>query len=117
MDLSSEQIEELGKDITLDKPKTKSKFTPKREDKSKKTDYTLIPVPALTREAQNMQKGIGKYGKRDDWQREVIENPQRFRASLLRHTMQYLNNETDEDHLASIRCNTAILCWWEENHK
>lgn len=85
---------------------------PVREDKSKKVDYTLIPIEALTREAKQMQLGNLKYA-RDDWQNEVMERPERYRQSLLRHTYQYLRGDRDEDHLAAARACTAILMWYE----
>lgn len=90
----------------------------KLEDKSTKIDYWLIPIEALEREAANMQRGMEKLGRKEgDWKAEVLLNPERYKKSLLRHTYQYLRGDDDEDHLAAIRCNTAILAWWETNNE
>lgn len=87
----------------------------KREDKTSKPSYSLIPKEALTRMAQQFQYGVDKYGERDGWKSEVKERPDRYKESLLRHALQYVNGETDEDHLSAVCVNAAILLWWEAN--
>jgi spore coat polysaccharide biosynthesis protein SpsF (cytidylyltransferase family) len=84
------------------------------EDKSLKPDYSLIPKEALDREAMHMTRGSQKLNRKPgDWKEEVIKNPSRYKKSLLRHCLQYVHDENDEDHLAAIRANTAILAWYE----
>ena len=87
---------------------------PSREDKSAKTDYTLIPIEALDRLAKRFAMGNQKYS-RDDWQNELKElGLDRYKQSLLRHTIQYVYGHTDEDHLSAVLANAAILAWAEK---
>lgn len=72
-------------------------------------DLCLAPVPyedqLLTRWASLMERGAEKYGERN-WQlAESYEEHDRFMASALRHMMQYMNGERDEDHAAAVLFN------------
>lgn len=81
-----------------------------------KPDFFLLLVSdlpyedqILTRGAQRMADGAKQYARRNH---ELMKDPEaleRCRASLLRHTLQYLSGETDEDHLAAIQCNLVML--------
>lgn len=87
-----------------------------REDKSGKPDFTYFGFfyEASARIAQRFTFGELKYA-RGNW-REAREL-QTYRESLSRHLMQYLNGETDEDHLSAICANAIILMDLEEIKK
>lgn len=56
----------------------------------------------LTRVAGLLERGATKYGERN-WQlADSHEELARFRASALRHLMQWACGETDEDHAAAV---------------
>ena len=52
----------------------------------------------LTRAAQLMERGAVKYGFRNWEKANSPEELERFKGSALRHLMQYITGETDEDH-------------------
>lgn len=79
-----------------------------REDKSKKPDFTLLPYDPMARTAQRFMEGAVKYA-RYNWRNCSIEKLQTYKESLLRHTLQYIDGQTDEDHLAGIVCNAMII--------
>lgn len=59
----------------------------------------------LTRFAQLLAKGAKKYAPRN-WELGVgLEEYERAKASALRHMMQWLNGEEDEDHAAAVYFN------------
>lgn len=89
-----------------------SKFL--REDKEGKPDFTLIPYGPLKRIALRFGIGARKYSK-FNWQE--APDTQTYKESLLRHTLQYINGDTDEDHLSAIAVNSMILMWLEDNGK
>lgn len=61
----------------------------------------------LTRWASLMERGAKKYGVRN-WERgNGVEELERAEASALRHMMQWLGGETDEDHAAAVFFNIA----------
>lgn len=68
-----------------------------------KTDYTYcLQGPMLKRWAELMERGAKKYD-RDNWMKASgPEELERFRASALRHLIQWLHGETDEDHAAAV---------------
>lgn len=67
-----------------------------------KTNYRLIDWSFLTRLANHLTKGAEIYG-RDNWRKaNSQEELDRFLDSANRHFMQYLNGETDEDHMAAV---------------
>lgn len=59
----------------------------------------------LTRFASLMARGAVKYGDRNWEQANSEEEMERFRASALRHMMQWFCGEYDEDHAAAILFN------------
>lgn len=63
----------------------------------------------LTRAALRMEEGARKYGARNFEQFQDEEALERARASLLRHTIQLVNGETDEDHAAAVIANVVML--------
>lgn len=68
-----------------------------------KIDYTYcLQGPLLDRWAQLMERGAVKY-TRDNWmQANGPEELARFEQSALRHMIQYLRGDRDEDHAAAI---------------
>lgn len=59
----------------------------------------------LTRFAALLGRGAEKYGERN-WQlANSAEELARFKASALRHVMQWATGETDEDHAAAVAFN------------
>ena len=69
----------------------------------------------LTRVAMLMDRGAQKYGYRN-WERATSqEEVDRFRASALRHMMQWIAGEADEDHAAAVIFNliAAITTEWK----
>lgn len=59
----------------------------------------------LTRDARLMQRGAEKYNARN-WEKARGEAElQRYHSSALRHLLQWIGGETDEDHAAAVRFN------------
>ena len=78
-----------------------------RDTQDGKPDYTLIDRAFLKRWADLMVRGAKKYG-RENWRH--ADSPaelERFEASALRHMMQWLDGEGDEDHAAAVAFNLA----------
>ena|SRR5215475_12404146 len=72
----------------------------------------------LTRWAALMTRGRDKYGERN-WEKAVSEKEmERFRDSGLRHMMQWMGDETDEDHAAAVCFNLqgAEYVKWKLKH-
>ena len=84
-----------------------------REDKTQKPDFTYIGImyAAFAREMYRFDEGATKY-ERLNWR--YAKDVQTYKQSLIRHMAQYINGQTDEDHLAAIACNTHILMDLEE---
>lgn len=84
-----------------------------REDKTKKPDFTYFAemYAPMERLAQRLKLGEQKYA-RLNWRN--CEDPQTYKESALRHFFQYLNGQTDEDHLAAATVNMLILLDLEE---
>lgn len=85
-----------------------------REDKTGKPDFTLIPYGPLRRIALRFGMGAKKYSR---WNWQQAQETQTYKESLLRHAHQYVNGDTDEDHLSAIAVNSMILMWLEDNGK
>lgn len=68
-----------------------------------KTDYTYcVQGPMLERWAKLMERGAKKYD-RDNWMKaEGAAELERFRSSALRHMIQWLRGDRDEDHAAAV---------------
>jgi hypothetical protein len=74
-----------------------------RDTEDGKLDYSLIfDGPMLKRWAAHLTKGAVKYSPRNWMKASGPEEEERFRRSLLRHLVAYLDGETDEDHAAAI---------------
>ena len=72
----------------------------------------------LTRFAGLLQRGAEKYGERN-WQ--LANSPEelaRFKASALRHMMQWACGELDEDHAAAVAFNLMAYEYvqWKMRH-
>lgn len=64
--------------------------------------YELMP---LTRWAYLMTRGAEKYG-RNNWQlANSQEELDRFKSSAMRHFLQWITGEDDEDHMAAVMFN------------
>ena len=59
----------------------------------------------LTRFAQLMERGAAKYTERNWEKARGEEELRRYRSSALRHLIQWLTGETDEDHAAAVMFN------------
>lgn len=74
----------------------------------------------LTRVADLLARGAAKYEARN-WEKAQGEAElERFKASALRHLMQYIAGETDEDHLAAVVFNMMgahLVEWKMKNDK
>ena len=68
-----------------------------------KIDYTLaLDGPMFKRYAEHLTKGAKKYGKRNWLLGSGQEVHERFKESALRHFLQWLAGETDEDHASAV---------------
>lgn len=76
--------------------------------------HFLIPkdVPMneqmLTRVAEHLRKGAKKYTPRNWEKGDSNEEAERARESALRHLMQWIMGETDEDHAAAVITNVIF---------
>lgn len=77
----------------------------KREDKTGKGRCDLLPPAALIRLSKHFEKGAKDHGDRN-WELGVPMSS--FIDSGLRHLLQYMNGQTNEDHLCAAAWN--ILC-------
>lgn len=74
-----------------------------RDTTEGKTDYLLaLDGPMFERYAQHLTKGAKKYKKRNWMQANGEAELERFRESALRHFLQWLAGDTDEDHAAAV---------------
>lgn len=74
-----------------------------RDTADNKVDYTLaLDGPMFERYAEHLRKGALKYGKRNWTKAEGSTELERFRSSALRHLLQWLKGDTDEDHAAAV---------------
>jgi hypothetical protein len=73
-----------------------------------KTNYALaFDGPLIERLAVHLTKAEKTHGKRNWMKANSEEDYERFRESFIRHTVQYLRGDTDEDHFAALvfNCN------------
>lgn len=74
-----------------------------RDTAEGKADYTLIlDGPMLDRWAEHMTKGAVKYAPRNWMRAEGDAELERFKQSALRHLLQWLRGDIDEDHAAAV---------------
>lgn len=68
-----------------------------------KVDFTLVlDGPMFNRWAEHLTKGARKYDKRNWMLAEGEAELERFRESALRHLLQWLAGNRDEDHAAAV---------------
>lgn len=68
-----------------------------------KIDYSLaLDGPMFKRYAEHLTNGAKKYSKRNWMKARGQAELDRFRESALRHFMQWVNGDTDEDHAAAV---------------
>lgn len=74
-----------------------------RDTTEGKTDFTLaLDGPMFERYAIHLTKGAQKYAKRNWMQANGVAELERFKESALRHFLQWLRGDTDEDHAAAV---------------
>lgn len=78
-----------------------------RDIQEGKPRYDLVDWPMIKRWAELMERGAKKYGEHNWKKAATEEEANRFRASALRHCIQWFNGETDEDHGAAIMFNVS----------
>lgn len=71
----------------------------------------LLPAAALLRLSRHFEKGAIKYGERN-WEKG-IPIPS-FIDSAMRHILNYMDGQTDEDHLCAAAWNLMCAMWTEE---
>ena len=78
-----------------------------RDIQSDKPRYDLLDFPMLKRWAELMQRGAIKYGE-NNWKKAATgEEYQRFKASAIRHCVQWFTEDDTEDHAAAVYFNIA----------
>lgn len=76
-----------------------------RDVQTGKPNYRLIDTVFLFRLASHLTKGAEKYGM-ENWRlANSQEELERFKDSALRHMMQWLNGDIDEDHMSAVAFN------------
>lgn len=71
-----------------------------------KVDFSLIlDGPMLDRWAAHLTKGAIKYEARNWMKAAGTAEHERFRVSALRHFLQWMRRERDEDHAAAVYFN------------
>lgn len=94
----------------------------KRDVQDDKPDFTLLfpeDLPfekqPLTIFAHHLRLGAQKYGRRNWEKANSQEELDRFKQSALRHLLQALSGEEDEDHLSAVLFN--IIAWMYTKEK
>ncbi len=83
----------------------------KRDTRTGKGRYDLIPPIALKRLAAHYEKGAAKYNDHN-WTKGIPSS--RFMDSLVRHANEYRLGERTEDHLAAILFNAMGIMFNED---
>jgi len=83
-----------------------------REEKDGKGRCDLLQPKALLRIAKRLEVGAKKYGDKD-WEKGIPCSM--LIDSALRHLLQYMGKENNEDHLAGCVTNLLQLMEQEEN--
>lgn len=86
-----------------------------REDKTAKPDFSYVGemYEAFARVMKRFEEGAAKYSRMNF---ENCEDPLTYEQSFIRHALQHINGQEDEDHLAACVANALILMHLEENH-
>ena len=98
-DSSSKELKNAGEHKVFD-------TGARRDTSTNRGRYDLISPTFLKRLAIHLEKGAAKYTARN-WEKGIPLH--RCAESLLRHFLQWLNGENDEDHLAAVSCNIMFL--------
>ncbi len=78
-----------------------------RDVQDDKPQYDLVDWPMIERWALLMGRGAKKYG-RHNWKKAATQDElDRFKASALRHMVQWFRGDTDEDHGAAVFFNVG----------
>lgn len=87
-----------------------------RDTQQGKPNFTLLILNGipfdkqpLTELAMHMARGADKYGKRNFEKASGPEEMERFKASALRHLIQFLSGEEDEDHGSAVMFNILAI--------
>lgn len=74
----------------------------------------LLPWAALIRVSKHLQKSTAPVGKYpvDNW--KLGQPMHQYMDSAVRHIGQYMEGDTDEDHLAAAASNLLMALWTEE---
>lgn len=74
----------------------------------------LLPWAALIRVSRHIQNSTAPVGKYpvDNW--KLGQPMHQYMDSAFRHMSQYMEGETDEDHLAAATSNLLMALWTEE---
>lgn len=86
----------------------------RRDSRSGKGRFDLLPALALARLARHFEAGALKYGD-NNW--KLGQPEARFMDSALRHSFAHLAGERDEDHLIAAAWNLLCLADQEERAK
>jgi hypothetical protein len=89
----------------------------KRDLQEGKPRYDLIYSPCVKRLAELLSRGAIKYGEANWKLAKTQEEFNRFRASAFRHFYQYMNNETDEDHMAAVCFNLFAMEYMKDEKR
>lgn len=82
-----------------------------RENKDGKGRHDLLPFCALNRLAKHFQKSLREHPERN-WEKGIPMSS--FLDSAIRHLFNYMDGQTDEDHLCSAAWNILCAMWTEE---
>lgn len=78
-----------------------------RDVQDDKPRYDLLDMDLLTRWAELMARGASKYGENNWKKAEGQAELDRFKASALRHCIQWFREDRTEDHAAAVCFNLA----------
>ena len=106
--VTNNEIELVNKFTTKDSGKRKEfKSGMVRDIEEDKPRYDLLYFPMLKRWAELMARGAKKYGE-GNWEKaEGEEELNRFKASALRHMIQWFEGQEDEDHASAVMFNIS----------
>lgn len=82
-----------------------------RENKTGKGRCDLLPMCALIRLSKHYEAGSADHGERN-WEKGLPMHS--FLDSAIRHLFEYMDGQTDEDHLAAAAWNILGAMWTEE---
>lgn len=89
-----------------------------RDTTGDKIDYMLVlDGPMFERWAVHLTNGAKKYAKRNWMKAAGDEELNRFKESALRHFIQWLHGDRDEDHAAAIIFNINGVEYVKEKRK